>query len=68
MEWIPRAKNELAEYISKMQYYDDWMIDPSVFTFLDIIINYYVGALTQSIVSHQNAVISYLDTIADFCA
>ena len=36
MEWIPRAKNELADYISKMQDYDDWMIDPSMFTFFDM--------------------------------
>ena len=25
-EWIPREKNKLADYVSKLRDYDDWMV------------------------------------------
>ena len=33
MEWVPRAKNQLADYISRIQDFDDWKIDPNLFLF-----------------------------------
>ena len=36
MEWIPRSQNQLADYISRIQDYDDWMIDPNVFSFVNM--------------------------------
>ena len=36
-EWIPREKNELADYYSRIVDYDDWMLNPSTFTWLDAI-------------------------------
>ena len=36
-EWIPREKNELADYYSRMVDHDDWMLNPSIFTWLDAI-------------------------------
>jgi hypothetical protein len=35
MKWIPRAHNQLADYISKIQDFDDWKIDPKLFLFID---------------------------------
>ena len=29
-EWIPREKNELADYYSRMVDHDDWMLNPSI--------------------------------------
>jgi hypothetical protein len=37
MEWIPRSKNEIADYISRIQDYDDWMIDPTYFMSIDMV-------------------------------
>ena len=34
-EWIPREQNEVANYISKIVDYDDWMIHPDIFAHLD---------------------------------
>ena len=34
-EWIPRKQNEVADYISKIVDYDDWMLHPNIFTQLD---------------------------------
>ena len=34
-EWIPREKNELADYISRIVDYDDWQLDPAVFAMLN---------------------------------
>ena len=31
-EWIPRAENELADYVSD---YNDWMVNPNVFAVID---------------------------------
>ena len=36
-EWIPREQNELADYYSRMVDYDDWMLNPSIFAWLDTI-------------------------------
>ena len=36
MEWIPRAQKQLADYISKIQDFDDWMIDTNLFLFIDL--------------------------------
>ena len=36
-EWIPREENELADYYSRMVDYDDWMLNPEVFNWLDTI-------------------------------
>jgi hypothetical protein len=35
IEWVPRHRNTLADYISKLWDCDDWSIDPSVFQWLD---------------------------------
>ena len=37
VEWIPRSENEYADMISRIIDYDDWGIDPAVFSFLDSI-------------------------------
>ena len=34
-EWIPREQNELADYYSRLVDYDDWMLNPGIFTWLD---------------------------------
>ena len=34
-EWIPREQNELADYYSRLVDYDDWMLNPVVFAWLD---------------------------------
>ena len=34
-EWIPRAENQLADYLSKIVDHDDWQIHPSMFEELD---------------------------------
>ena len=34
-EWIPREKNELADYFSRIIDYDDWYIDQEVYKWLD---------------------------------
>ena len=34
-EWIPRAENEIADYISRIVDYDDWSLNPIVFNELD---------------------------------
>ena len=34
-EWIPREKNELADYVSRIVDYDDWQLDPAVFAMLN---------------------------------
>ena len=35
-EWIPRYSNQKADYISRIVDYDDWSVDPEIFTKLDI--------------------------------
>ena len=35
MEWIPRTKNELADYASRIVDFDDWQVNPGVFRLLD---------------------------------
>ena len=35
MEWIPRTKNELADYTSWIVDLDDWQVSPSVFSMID---------------------------------
>ena len=35
-EWIPRADNELADYVSRIVDYDDWRLHPEVFRTLDL--------------------------------
>ena len=35
MEWIPRDANQLADYVSRIREYDDWKLDPVLFTVLD---------------------------------
>ena len=34
-EWIPRKQNELADYYSHFVDYDDWMLNPAVFRWLN---------------------------------
>ena len=34
-EWIPRERNELADYISCIIDHDDWFLDPAVYAALD---------------------------------
>ena len=35
-EWIPREKNKLADYLSWLVDYDDWMLNPEVFNIIDM--------------------------------
>ena len=35
MEWIPRGANEIADYISRIRDFDDWMLNPVLFQFVD---------------------------------
>ena len=35
-EWIPREKNKLADYLSRLVDYDDWMLNPEVFNIIDM--------------------------------
>ena len=34
-EWIPRKKNEVVDYISRITDYDDWSLNPLAFKELD---------------------------------
>ena len=34
-EWIPTEQNELADYYSRIVDYNDWMLNPSIFSWLD---------------------------------
>ena len=34
-EWIPRVENQLADYLSRLVDYDDWMFNPAIFRQLD---------------------------------
>ena len=34
-EWIPREQNQLADYYSRINDYDNWMLNPAVFGWLD---------------------------------
>ena len=34
-EWIPREQNELADYLSQLVEYDDWMLNPGIFNILE---------------------------------
>ena len=35
MEWIPHTLNDKAEYISRIQDFDDWKINPQLFASID---------------------------------
>ena len=35
MEWIPRSKNEVADYISRIVDLDDWQINSNIFSMID---------------------------------
>ena len=35
MEWIPRSKNEVADYISRIVDLDDWQVNPTIFHMFD---------------------------------
>ena len=35
MEWIPRTKNELADYASRIVDLDDWQVSPNVFNMMN---------------------------------
>lgn len=35
MEWIPRSLNDKADYISHIQDFDDWSINPQFFSWVD---------------------------------
>ena len=35
MEWIPRSPNDKADYISRIRDYDDWKINPDIFSWID---------------------------------
>ena len=34
-EWIPREQNAIVDYISRLVDYDDWMLNPGIFSMLD---------------------------------
>ena len=34
-QWIPRSKNQQADYLSRLRDTDDWMIQPAIFAHLD---------------------------------
>ena len=34
-EWVPREKNQLADFYSKLVDMDDWQVEPSIFQLLD---------------------------------
>ena len=35
MEWIPRTKNELTDYASRIVDLDDWLVSPNVFSMIN---------------------------------
>ena len=35
MEWIPHSLNDKADYISRIRDYDDWKINPDIFSWID---------------------------------
>ena len=35
VEWLPRSRNERADYISRIVDFDDWKIDPAIYVYLD---------------------------------
>ena len=36
-EWIPREENKIADYVSRIVDYDDWMLNPEIFRSLDYV-------------------------------
>ena len=36
MEWIPRSLNDKADYISRIQDFDDWKVNPQIFSWIDV--------------------------------
>ena len=34
-EWVPREENQLADYLSRIVDYDDWFLNPEVFSMLE---------------------------------
>ena len=34
---IPRSQNEIADYISRISDTDDWMVDPVLFMYIDMV-------------------------------
>ena len=53
MEWIPIAQNQLADYISRIQDCDDWMVDPNLFTLWT-----WPGGHIQWTVLHRHTIVS----------
>ena len=37
MAWIPREKNQQADYLSRLVDHDDWMVNPYIFQWIDSI-------------------------------
>ena len=37
MAWIPREKNQQADYLSRLVDHDDWMVNPHIFQWIDSI-------------------------------
>ena len=35
-EWLPRSRNEQADYLSRIVDFDDWSVSPHIFRFLDL--------------------------------
>ena len=35
MEWIPRSKNDIADYISRIVDFDDWQVSTDIFHRID---------------------------------
>ena len=35
-EWVPRSRNEQADYLSRIVDFDDWSVSPYIFRFLDL--------------------------------
>ena len=35
MAWIPREKNQQADYLSRLVDHDDWMVNPHIFQWID---------------------------------
>lgn len=56
VEWIPRGKNEQADFISSLIDFDDWNVDPHLFGYFDS-----VWVLIRWIVLHPSIMHNYLD-------
>ena len=64
MEWIPHSLNDKVDYISRIQDFDDWRVNPQVFALIDSM----WGPQAVDCFAHISRVPNCLNFIAGFGA